>query len=198
MTLGDLEKLFSRVARIRGKLQDKAGPGASWDYTFPDGSTETYEITKVKTPEELEDQFADLAVWIWSIKDYLKGLSKTLGTTPKAIEEHVDSDPALPMCADLANMLKHGQLRESRSTRWPASVKPSYVVKHDPYAPVSPIQSILFHTGGVKLDVSDPALVEVKFNIKGRAGESLGDGLEYLAAGVSSWESLLARLESAA
>jgi hypothetical protein len=195
VTLVDLEELFSRVARITGKLHDKAGPGTSWDYTFPDGSTTTYEITNVKTPEELQDQFANLAVWTWSIKDYLKRLSMVLGTTPQAIEEHVNRDPTLPLCADLANMLKHGELTSSRSGKWPVSVKPSYVIRHDPRAAATPIKSIVFTAAGVRLDISNPALVEIEFKVTAKSGEPLPDGLQCLADAISSWESLLGALE---
>jgi hypothetical protein len=196
--LSDLENLFARIARITGQVSEKAGPGTSWDYEFPGGSTTTYEITNVKTHEVLLDQFSNLAVWTWSIKDYLKQLSETLGTTPQAIEAYVNSDPNLPFCADLANLLKHGELTRSRSGEWPASVKPSYVITHAPSAPTTPIKSIQFTHSGVKLDVSDPALVEIKFNVTNKSGARLRDGLECLAAGISSWESLLKRLEALA
>jgi hypothetical protein len=197
MTLANLQELFARVARIIGALEEKAGPGTSWDYTFPDGSTTTYEISNVKTPEELQDQFASLAVWTWAIKDYLKALAPNLGTTPQAIEDYASQDRALPLCADLANLLKHGALKSSRSGHWPAAVKPSYVVKHDPKAAATPIKSILFTPGGVKLDVADPAFVEIRFEVKSTCGAFLGDGLELVSAAIASWEALYERLRYA-
>lgn len=196
MTLADLQGLFARVTRIAVALGEKAGPGTSWDYTFPDGSTTTYEITNVKAPEELQDQFANLAVWAWAIKDYLKSLAPKLGTTPQAIEDYVNQDPALPLCADLANLLKHGALKVSRSGLWPAIVRPSYVIKYDRTAAATPIKSILFTSGGVTFDVADPALVEIRFEVKARSGASLGDGLECVRAAISSWENLLGRFGS--
>ncbi len=196
MTLADLQELFERVARITRALEEKAGPGTSWSYTFPDGSTTTYEITNVKTPEDLQDQFANLAVWTWAIKDHFKGLAQSFGTTPQAIEEYVNQNPALPLCADLANLLKHGVLKTSRSGHWPVAVKASYTIMHDPAAAANPIKSILFTAGGVKIDVSKPEQVEIKFKVKAKSGALLDDGLVLLSAGIASWEALRRNLES--
>ena len=73
-------------------------------------------------------------------------------------------------------------------------MKPSYVVRHDPNAPATPIKSLLFTAGGVRIDVGDPALVEITFIVETKSGERLFDGLEYLAGGIAAWESLSAKL----
>jgi len=198
VTSADLKKLVGRVERFRAKLQQKAGPGTSWDYTFPDGTKTTYAITKVQTPEELLDLFASLAIAIWSIKDYLSELSATFGTTPEAIEAYVDSDRYLPLCADLANLIKHGKLKKSRSGKWPDSVAPTYVVAHDPKAPITPIKSLQFGAGSVTLDISDPELVEIKFKVRSTSGAELADGLVCLQYGIASWESFIKAHEPAA
>lgn len=195
MTLADLEKLFARIGRITAQMEEKAGPGTEWDYTFNDGSTTKYEITNVKTPEDLLDEFSHLALWVWSAKDYLKKLVAKEGVaSAESIEKYVNSDPYLPMCADLANLLKHAELDTSRSGIWPTAVKPSYVITHSPAAPATPIKSVLFTPGGVRIDVGDPALVEIKFIVETKSGEKLPDGLEYLEGGIAAWEALLAKV----
>jgi hypothetical protein len=195
LKLADLYELFERVSRIEDALQQKAGPGTGWDYTFPDGSTTKYQITNVRTSAELKDHFANLALWTWSIKDYFKALAKQHGTDPQDIEEFVNGDPSLPICADLANFLKHGQLKKSRSGRWPTVGEPTYKIDVNPTS----VKSILFGAGGlVRIDVADPQQVEISFKVRSSKGEILGDGLEYLRDGIASWETLRERFESAA
>ena len=133
-------------------------------------------------------------MWTWSIKDYIKTLASTLGITPQAVEAHVNQDPALPLCADIANMLKHGVLENSRSGRWPVSVTPSYSITHDRSAPASPIREISVSATAIRIDIANPALVEVQFKVKARDGSLLPDGLAVVADAISSWEGLLLRL----
>ncbi len=195
MKLAALYELFGRVSRIGEALQEKAGAGAEWDYTFPDGTTTTYEITNVKTPAELKDSFANLAVWTWSIKDYFKALAEQAGANPQRIEDFVNHDPSLPICADLANLLKHGQLDKSRSEQWPTVGDPTYKIDVNPTS----VSSIFFGADGlVRLDVADPQQVEVCFRVTSKEGKLLGDGLEFLRDGISSWEALREYLEAAA
>jgi len=195
LKLADLYELFERISWIENALQQKAGAGTGWDYTFPDGSTTKYQITNVKTPAQLKDLFANLAVWTWSIKDYFKALAEQQGTDPQAVEEFVNGDPSLPICADLANFLKHGQLNKSRSGRWPTIGESTYKIDVNPTS----VKSILFGAGGlVTLDVADPQQVEISFKVTFSKGEILGDGLEILRDGIASWETLRERFESAA
>ena len=191
MKLPEIQRLFARVGRITAQLNGKAGPGTAWNYTFPDGSTTTYVITNVKTPEEIEDQFANLSIWTWAIKDYFKALAPTFGTKPNAIEDFVNANPALPLCADIANRLKHGELKESRSGQFPVVGRPTYKV------PQAAVASLLVTANNVKLDVADPELVEIEVSVTSQSGIALGDGFEFLRDGIAAWESLLKQLLSA-
>jgi hypothetical protein len=45
-----------------------------------------FQISGVKSPEELEDDIAALAVWVWSMKDYLKKLAPSVGRLPNEVD----------------------------------------------------------------------------------------------------------------
>ena len=107
MTAAELEKLFQRIERIRGRVANRAGDGCEWKYTFPEGDTTTYKLVGVKAAEVAEDDIRELLTWWWNGKDYLKKRAKVVGQSAQVIEDMVNNDPSLAVCADVANSPDH-------------------------------------------------------------------------------------------
>ena len=119
MNANDVQQLFDRLGRFAEKIKVKKGDGYQWDYTFPDGVETTYILRNIRNLNDIEDEITSYFIWVWNLKDYLKGLSKFIGRDPKEIESFVNSDNSLTICADIANRLKHGDLNKSRSSLFP-------------------------------------------------------------------------------
>src|SRR5438477_13134509 len=101
MKTSEIERLFERIRRISKEIEQKYGPGFQRNALFPDGMKVTYKFTNLKAPEQLEDDVANLCIWVWNLKDYLKTMAVSHGKTAQLVEATVDSDPYLPICADL-------------------------------------------------------------------------------------------------
>jgi hypothetical protein len=188
MTGPDVEKLFSRIARLKAAIAEKRGAGAEWDYSFPDGTMTTYRITKVKPPEVVADELEQVFVWAWTLKDYLKELAASAGRPAQSVENLVNSDSNLQLCADLANREKHARLKQSRSGKFAKLGKPRYTV------PQEGIGALLVTPSPVVIDVSKPELVELRVPIENELGAVVGDALDVLDGVVGNWEQLFADL----
>jgi len=67
---------------------------------------------------------AAMMTWWWNGKDYLKKRAKAVGQSPQMIEDMVNNDRALAICADLANARSTaGSTR--RTSRTPPRTQPS-------------------------------------------------------------------------
>jgi hypothetical protein len=150
MNFLDLVKLLKRADSFRKKLHIKDGLGAKWSYTFEDGETTSYSIEGVISPEEVENLVASALVWLWSLKDYVKKYVVNKGISKDWIEERVNTDPNLCICADLANFLKHGGRDERfkpRSPHGPELGKVKYQI------PQEAMGAIIYGVCDVSLDV---------------------------------------------
>lgn len=109
-----LNELRDRLLRLQRRLTVKDGIGSTWSAKTEDGTTHRYIINGVKSFDELTDEIETMFVWVWSFKDHLKAHARGLGKSDRWIEAEASADPSLSVCADIANRLKHGELRESR------------------------------------------------------------------------------------
>ncbi len=188
MTIGDVKELFDRVGRIIGRIRDKAGQGAEWKVESPDYGTQTYKITGVKSYQELEDDFANLSVWVWSIKDYLKKLASSLGKDPNDVERFVDADMDLKICSDPANTAKHAKLnRKSRTGQYLRMGRLRYTV------PLKATSGLTFsgNENNQIIDVSQPDAVEIIVPVLDQSGNEVGEAFTTFRNGVRAWERLL-------
>lgn len=185
-------KLFDRAAHFSAALTALGGTGCSWSHTFPDGETHRYVLKSIKSPEQIEHELLTLAVWLWSLKDYMKGRAAALGKSPQEVENYASNDPYLPLCADLANGAKHGRLTTSRSGKWPRLGKLQYDI------PQKAIGSITFRAFEVETDIAHPELITVTFRILDTAGATIGDAFSVLGGALEAWERFSAQLERAA
>lgn len=185
----EIKQLFNRLARLVEATQQKSGDGTEWDVTFQNGETHSYVIRNIKSHDEVEDQVFNLLIWIWNAKDYLKFSLETKGGDPNYIERIINDDPALSLCADLANWLKHGRLKKSRTYKFPKLGKVRMIV------PQSAIRSIVVRAFEVDIDISNPDDVECQMPIFDEAGNKIGEAFECAAAAIRRLEKIREDIE---
>ncbi len=126
-------------------------------------------IRGLKSHAEAEDSAFNLIIWIWNAKDHLKRRAEASGQDTQMVEDAVNADPVLPICADLANHLKHGELKRSRSGLYPRLGPVSFE------APQGAVGSLIFRTFEVEAMIADANLVEFRLPIIDQTGAELGD-----------------------
>jgi len=191
MKTSEIDRLFERIRRISKEIEQKCGPGFQRNALFSDGMNVTYKVTNLKVPEQLEDDVINLCIWVWSLKDYLKALAVSCGKTAQLVQTIVNSDPYLPICADLANKLKHGTLKKSRSGQFPEMDRLECTLPH------TALNSLTFKETEVEFDVATPSSVEITVPVYDETGKLQGDALKILEQGIASWEKLFANLQVA-
>ena len=135
----------------------------------------------MKPPEQLEDDFLNLFVWVWSLKDYLKSCFEAKGLHGKIIEEIVNECPALTYVADIANRAKHGELRKSRSGDFAELTEVGYS------APQECIDKITVAGADVTLHIKCPQLVTIHAIVTTRRG-SRHEAQAVLNEAMECWE----------
>lgn len=182
MNLVDANKVLERISRLSERTKNIRGDGSSWSYTFPDGIKTTYILNKVKPPEELEDEILNVFLWIWNFKDYLKESIKHHGGDTNRIEQMVNSDQKLAICADIANGLKHGSLSRTRSGKKPKLGVLRYRV------PQRSMKRLTFRGPEIEFDFQNFEDIEIKMPIVDSLGNEIGQALDYLKYALDIWE----------
>lgn len=185
MNLSEIKKLLGRADRFRKKLHTKDGEGAKWSYTFDNGETTFYSIDGVKPPEDIEDEVTTIFIWLWSLKDYVKKYVLDKGKSKSWVESKVNANPYLCICADIANLLKHGGLDHKfkpRSNKNPTLGKLNYQI------PNKAMGLITFGAFDVGVNVENPSLVALEMSvIDNNNGKILGDAFKYIDYGLKAW-----------
>lgn len=184
MNLAKASKIIDRINRLSIKAQEIKGGGSTWSYVFPNGIETIYIVNGLKSKEEMEDEVANVFIWLWSFKDYLKSLAIEKNANGQYIEDLVNNDPKLSICADIANRLKHGSLNKSRSGKFASLGEFSYSAPH------GTVRKITFHktTNAVEFDFQNHERIEFKMPIRDSSGNELGQSLDYLSHATSIWE----------
>ena len=192
MTGAEIATLFERLGRLVAATKQKAGDGTAWDHTFPNGETHRYVIRGLKSHAEAEDSAYNLLIWAWSAKDYLKKRAEALGRNGRAVEQAVNNDPDLAICADPANRLKHGSLdRGSRSGLNPRFGQVSF------RAPQTAVGSLTFRAFEVEAQIEDPSQVDFLLPVLNNAGEEIGDAFVYAQTAILALERMRDGIEPA-
>ena len=189
MQSSKIAELFERLGRLVAATKHKSGTGTAWEYTFPNGETHRYVINSIKSHAEAEDDATNLLIWIWNAKDWLKEWAKTNGKNPQVVEDAINADQHLPICGDLANRLKHGKLRKSRSGAFPMLGRICFSM------PQQAVSSLTYYAFEVEINVADPTLVEVQLPIVNQDGDPIGDAFDYAERSVLALEQLQKQLE---
>ena len=182
MTPSDLDAIRSRIHRAIGAVQVASGAGYEISYQAEGTDFTThFRAVGVKAPEQLEDDFLNLFIWMWSLKDYLKTCFEASGLRGNAVENEVNRCPALMYVADIANRAKHGVLRESRSSEFAELVDVGFT------APQDSIERITVAGPEVTLHLKDPQMVHIHATVATKAGIRL-DALAVLSEAMQCWE----------
>ena len=183
MTSVDFQALRDRIERCYKRVHLNADPGYSSTYQASDGTAQTIRVVGLKSPALLEDDLLCLFVWIWSMKDYLKELCRLNGTDPQTIERIANTEPALTIAADIANRVKHGVLRDSRSGRH------ARLTKVGIETPGADISSITVKAFEVEIVVANPETATLCASIEFASNDPPLDAFNVLNDAISAWES---------
>jgi hypothetical protein len=187
-TLREVADLIDRMHRLMARAEVTPGAGQTWTAEVPGHGMQTYKLTGMKSPAEIQDDLASLSLWVWSVKDHLKALVASRGGNPEDVEEFVNVTPDLQVCADIANTAKHGQLRTSRTGRFLRAGPLHFEI------PQAALASLSLLMNEVQIDLAKPDLVTFRLPLLDASGSDVGDALFHLRAGVEAWESYVERL----
>jgi len=191
MQITEIKSLFERIKRLSSGIERKEGAGHQWSYTFPDGLETTYILKNMRNLDEIEDDIANLFIWTWNLKDYLKELAKTSNHNPEEIETMINSDRNLQICGDIANGLKHGRLRKSRSGSYSKLDRLKVEIPH------TALSSITYRGKEVEFDISKMKDVILSIAVLDNQGETIDDGFNVLSAALSQWETYFQKIKQA-
>ena len=119
MSPSDLESITQRISRAFQSTRIVTGPGYGTSYVAQGTDFTThFHAEGMKSPDQLKDDFLNLFIWVWSLKDYLKQRCKDVGLSVQLVEDEANRCPALTYVADIANRAKHGTLNKSRSGKF--------------------------------------------------------------------------------
>lgn len=182
VTPADLDAIRSRIERALAAAQDPSGAGYQTSYQVSGTDfTTSFRAIGVKAPKQLEDDFLNLFIWTWSLKDYLKSGFEAKGLRGKAVEEEVNQCTALTYVADIANRAKHGTLRESRSGQFAEFVDVGFD------APQDSIDRITVAGQDVSLHIKNLQLIQIHATVATNTGARL-DALAVFSDAMHCWE----------
>jgi hypothetical protein len=183
MTPADLDAIRNRIGRAFRAAQQVSGEGYESSYQAEGTDFMTHFRTiGVKAPEQLEDDFLNLFIWTWSLKDHVKTCFKSRGLNAQEVEEIANRSRALAHVADIANRAKHGTLRDSRSGEFAELVGVGFE------APQESIAQITVAGPEVTLLITYPQLIRIRATVRTRSGKEF-DALAVLTEAIDAWES---------
>lgn len=185
MNYSTLKAMRFRIERARCSVQTASGISYATSYQANGQDFITnFKAIGIKAPEQLEDDFLALFVWVWSLKDYIKEAFEARGLRSALVEDEVNACPALTYVADIANRAKHGTLKSSRSGRHAELVDVGFTVPQDAVA------RIIFAGSDVTLDVKNFEQAEIHAWVSVEMDVRI-DALAVLSEAMNCWETKL-------
>jgi len=184
-----IEDLRKRIARYEAKLKILHGEGYQQTYRVSDGTTQTTRVNGVKPLDDFRDEIETLAIWIWSLKDYLKEIVQGNGKDPRYVEIYVDSCWNLKVCSDLANGAKHNRLRTSRSKLFAKLMDVGMEI------PGKSLEKITVLANELVFDIKDASQAEYEAPVEDKDGCLIGDAVEILSCAMQDWEVAILRFK---
>ena len=182
-----MKELICKLNRLKDKVVSNPKQDYSWLY---EGEfIQAYSISNIKNLEEHEDNIQELLIWLWNFKDYLKGELESTGSPASVIEEKVNKDETLCLIADLANSLKHGKTKRSRSHLSPRLLRPRIVAQK------SDIDAIVFTEDKVHIQLKNDNSVTPSTWIVSGKGKELGKAEDIALKAIDSWLRIIRELE---
>ncbi len=182
MTPADLDAIRSRIHRAYSAVRDASGSGYKTSYQVEGTEfTTNFKAVGLKAPEQLEDDFLNLFLWTWSLKDYLKSSFQAKGLRGEFVEDEANKCQALTYVADIANRAKHGELRKSRSGEYAKLIDVGFNVPQECIA--------WFAVAGpdVTVCIKDPQMVEIRATVETKSGARF-EALSVLKEAMECWE----------
>lgn len=155
-----------------------------WPEGVVDFDNQSFVINGIKPLVQVQDDIESAFVWCWSIKDLLITdlINRNPSVSKKTLENEINKYSCLTYCSDIANGLKHGELRDSRSGK---------------FAQLSVVQNILVNaelTSVIyRLDVIVPKnmdCVKIKASVNGMNGQFLLDAYTCLHESLIAWDDM--------
>jgi len=181
MNISDVKEILDRVNRLSERAKTIKGAGSSWSHRFEDGTETTYILNEVKPGAELEDDILNVFIWLWNMKDYFKSVLKARGDNPETIENKINADVKLTVCADIANGIKHGSLKGSRSGLFPKLGPLSYSI------PGESMTKLEFRGNEIEMDFKEFENIEIKMPVIDHNNKQIYDALPLIQHALSKW-----------
>lgn len=182
MTPTDLDAIKSRILRAYAAVRNASGAGFQTSYQAEGTDiTTNFKAIGVKSPEQIEDDFLNLFIWTWSLKDYLKACFKEKGLQGDTVEEEVNGCRALMYVADIANRAKHGNLRKSRSGQFAELIDVGFT------APQECIERLTVAGQDITLNTKNPQMISIYATVATRDGDR-HEALAVLKDAMDYWE----------
>lgn len=188
MNISNVREVLDRANRLSERAKSIKGAGSNWSHTFEDGTETTYILNEVKPRAELEDEILNVFIWLWNMKDYFKSVLTARGDNPKTIENKINADIKLTVCADIANGIKHGILNKSRSGLFPSLGTLSYTI------PGGSMKKLEFRGNEIEMDFKEFENIEIKMPVTDKNGNQIDDALSLIQHALSEWEGIYASL----
>lgn len=182
-----MKELINKLNRLKDKVISNPRQNYSWLY---EGEfLQEYSISNIKNLEEHEDNIHELLIWLWNFKDNLKNKLESIGKSAQIVEEKVNEDKTLCIIADLANSLKHGKLKKSRSSLFPRLRRPKITAK------LSDTDSIVFLKNKVHIELKKDNSIKPSTLVVSDDGKELGRAEDIAMEAIESWLRILRDLE---
>ena len=178
----ELLEIQSRIERARRTVQNASGTKYETSYQAEGTDFTTYfSAHGLKDPNQLEDDFLNLFIWTWNLKDYLKISFQNMGIDAQEVEKIVSNTKALGYVSDIANRAKHGVLEKSRSNEFAELVNIGIEI------PQKSIERITFSGQEISTNIKNPQNLIIQATIRTNVGIDY-DAIEILTSAMNTWE----------
>jgi hypothetical protein len=181
MDLGDIKSLLQRIQAMLQSIHPKDQKSYLYE-NYDDGFTVTWRFVNAISPQQIRHEVETAAIWLWSLKDYLKKRLAKTGGNPNDVETYVNSCRYLPVLADIANGAKHAELNKSRSGRFPKLGECSMAIRTG-----TRVEAVKDGDANIQVTLDDPDGVIYKISIVDQNGKYVGDGLVLLRKALAEW-----------
>ena len=184
MSKAEISDVKARYSRLIARLYDSSG--GSYIETIGPNDNYTATFIGIEEPGEISADMTSAFVWCWSLKDYLKKELNTRGVSSVEFEQKINEFHALTLCSDVANRLKHGSLRKSRSGHF------ARLENEGTSFSQNEVESIVRSESGYTFNLKKDANIQLTANIVDQKGDILMDAMQCLEGSYEAWTKIAA------